>query len=1601
MNQAPGDASASTLAFAATPVAAGTGPAAETTPPDRSAPFGIDGTRMGGLVREHPWQHTPLGALGNWPASLRTTVSLLLGSRHPMFVWWGESLVNIYNDAYIPVLGKRHPTALGQSAPEVWSDIWSVVGPQAAAVIRDGRSTWNDSLLLVMERHGFTEETYFTFSYSPARDDAGRIAGVFCACNEETARVLGERRLRTLRELAAGTIEARTPHEACTKSAEVLGRSTHDLPFALVYLLDPDGDTARLCGKMGFAAGHPAAIGAVRVDASDDLTQQAAHGGGEPPGADAGWTWPLRDALRTRRAVLVEGVPVAQALPGGPWPEPSRRAVVLPLARAADERPLGFLVAGLSPRLVYDDDYRGFLALVAGHIATAVATARRHEEAQRRAQALAELDRAKTAFFTNVSHELRTPLTLMLGPLAQMLQAAAPGEAREQLALVQRNGLRLLRLVNNLLDFAALEAGWVRARFEPIDIGAFTAELASVFRSAIEKAGLALSVDCPSPRAPTYVDRDMWEKIVLNLIANALKFTFTGRVAVQLHDHGAHVELEVADTGVGIPAHELPRLFERFHRARDTRGRTYEGTGIGLALVRELVRLHGGDVTVASRPGEGSRFMVKLPTGRAHLAVDLLGTVDDVPARTAPSALASAQAEEALRWLPDAAPQLTNGALEPPATVTAATALVLVADDNADMRSYLRSLLGAQYRVEVAADGLGALDMARALRPDLVIADIMMPGLDGLGLLATLRGEQALRDTPLILLSARAGEEARIEGLAAGADDYLVKPFSARELLARVEAHLQLRRLRHASQAALRASEERLRLALQAGRLCSFDFDPRIDRVVRSDNAAELFGIPGFTEGTGEAFARCVHPDDRETFRRAIKDARLRGGRYEARFRFLRPDGSVLWIQDSGQAEYDGDGRLARLRGVATDITVQKQAEEALLRTTAELEGVLDAIAEGIVVTDLDGTVLRMNTAGRRILGYRDEDEYRLALPAFLAMWDLRTPEGRPVPLDAWPIPRVLRGEALVGWEARVRRRGAADEKTLSCNGDLVRDATGRPMLGLVTFRDVTALRAAERAQRASEERLRLIYELAPVGIAECDLEGRFLNVNQTLCAMTGFSREELLARTFADVTHPDDRDEDLYRFQARREHAPDFSWLEKRYVRKDGSPVWVATRGYFVRDDAGAPRYAIGVALDIGERKLAEQTLREADRRKDEFLAMLAHELRNPLAPMRNALEAFRLVLPPDPQLAQLRDILDRQVRQLTRMVDDLLDVTRITIGKVRLRRERMSLVAAVERAVETVQPVVAARRHRLDFERPPAPVWVQGDDVRLTQVVANLLGNAAKYTPEGGSITVRIETHATEARVEVVDDGIGIAPEMLGRVFDLFEQDERALDRSEGGLGIGLTLAKKLIELHGGSVTAASAGRGRGARFTVSLPVLDVATKEEQPHAPSRGGSGGARRILVVDDNADAVESLALLLELSGHEVHRAYDGTTAVELARTLRPEIALLDLGLPGMDGYAIARALRADAATAATTLIALTGYGQSTDRERSRIAGFDAHLVKPVDFEELQALLGSRPPAAGSQLSATSARASASGSQEPDPASESLAPRATGGPRTHR
>lgn len=770
-----------------------------TDPASWARDFLSGGGQMGTLLGAMDWTNSNLGAIEHWPQSLRTSVSICLASRFPIVLYWGPEYIVLYNDAYSAILGSKHPWALGQRCCECWAEIWETIGPMLDGVITTGEATWSDDLLLQLQRYGYSEECYFSFSFSPIRIETGAIGGVFTAVMETTERLIAERRLNTLRELAARIADADSENKMFALAVETLGKNRYDISFSVLYLLTPDGRYIEPKGWTGIPADH------VLCNGRKEL------GHPEPPLLSV-----IADVFRSGGvSVVADPHQCCPNLPLGVWGMAPVEAVALPVVLPGHSSPVGCFLVGLNARKRLDRYYLVFLEMAARQLASNLAAARAHEEERKRAEMLAELDRAKTMFFSNVSHEFRTPLTLMVGPVEIMLERACPSAvvSKEELQLVHRNSMRLLKLVNTLLDFSRIEAGRVQALYEPTDLAAFTADTASAFRSAMEQAGLEFVIDCPPLAEPVYVDRDMWEKIVLNLISNAFKFTLAGGVTVRLRAVADQLELRVEDTGLGIPEEQRSKVFARFHRVEGVRGRTHEGTGIGLALVQELVRLHGGSIRVESTVGKGSTFVVSIPKGQAHLPAERLSK-ERILSSTGVSA--SAYVDEALRWLPETErpaelPRVfASDSVQAP-HIQMTTGRILLADDNADMRGYVRRLLGDYYDVHAVSNGLEALALARTYPPDLVLTDVMMPGLDGFALLRELRASESTSTIPVILLSARAGEDARIEGMEAGADDYMVKPFTARELLARVGAHLALGRLRREAaerERALRAELE-------------------------------------------------------------------------------------------------------------------------------------------------------------------------------------------------------------------------------------------------------------------------------------------------------------------------------------------------------------------------------------------------------------------------------------------------------------------------------------------------------------------------------------------------------------------------------------------------------------------------------------------------------------------------------------------------------------------------------------------------------------------------------------------------------------------------
>jgi len=1207
---------------------------------------------LGQQIAAFDWSSTPLGPLEAWPQSLRTTVNLMLNSSHPIWIGWGPHATFLYNDAYVDVLGAaKHPGALGRPAQEVWAEIWHYCGPLADKVFQRAEPSYVEAVQLFMNRGNWVEEVWYSFSYSPIFNEAGAVGGLFCPSTDTTATRLNARRLAALSALSASALREQDVASACATAMHTIAANPADIPFALLF--KRVGDTVRL--------------------------QQTAHV------ADAACElalWPVAQ-------VLASGEPVALATCGMPG---------LPLGLAGQEVSMalalpitdGVLVLGTSPVRQLDAEYRTFCELVAGQVSAAVQNASAAAEQRQRAEALAELDRAKTAFFSNVSHEFRTPLTLMLGPIEEALNDSAsrlPAVHHERLRLAQRNALRLQKLVNTLLDFSRVQAGRMHASYAQVDLAALTRDLASGFRSVVESAGLRLTVDCAQVEADAWVDIALFEKIVLNLLSNAFKFTFDGGITVRLRQDGLSAVLSVSDTGVGIPEDQQQHIFERFRRVEGSRSRTHEGSGIGLALVRDLVELLYGRIALDSTLGAGSTFTITLPLGRSHLRADQLRT----DARADTSEVREAFRLEAQRWLPEEDRQEAFLDLADEESVLTLGARVLVVDDNADMRDYLARLLRQRWHVSTAGNGREALEAMAGGAPDLVVSDVMMPEVDGFGLIAAMRADRQLHDVPVLLLSARAGEEARIEGINAGADDYLVKPFSARELVTRVDSQLMRARIRQAERAHLARMANTFQQAPAAIAIVrgpDLGFELANDRFVELSWQRELIGLP-------------------------------------------------------------------------------------MRRAFPELEG------QGMV------------------------EEIELAL------------------------------------------------------------ASGQPVTG--------------KARRVMLKR--------DGGLQEC----------------------------YFDYVHQPVRN-------ARGE----------------------------------VDRIAI-VAFEVTELVRARRDAELANRTKDDFLAMVGHELRNPLSPILIALELMRLKGLGG--LAREHAAIERQAHHLVRLVDDLLDVARIAQGKIALRLERVELSKLLAQALETVSGLLEERQQSLEMEVPAQGLPIDADPMRFVQVLVNLLTNAAKYSNPGGHIQVRAASAKGRVGIKVRDTGIGIGADMLPHLFDKFVQAPQSLDRSRGGLGLGLAIARSLVQLHGGEIEAHSAGVGSGSEFTIRLPLASEPENMPDPGAaPGHLAAVAPRRVLLVDDNQDVLQGLRALLEVGGHEVQAVGDPASALRASASFVPDLAILDIGLPGMDGYELATELRRRPGFGNTRLVALSGYGQPADQARARAAGFAAHLVKPITPAQLYSLL---------------------------------------------
>ncbi|MBD3581361.1 ATP-binding protein [Flavobacterium selenitireducens] len=1384
-----------------------------TLPSDES--FLQGGGELGELIRNKNWSKTPLGHPSVWPQSLRTSVRIILTSRQPMFVWWGKELINIYNDAYKSIVGGKHPECLGQPAFEVWREIWHEVEPRTRQCLEQNTGTYDEALLLLMERNGYTEETYYTFSYSPIPGDDGKPQGIICANTDDTARITGERQMRTLQDLAKALLSLESNQAIYEASLDVLAQNPQDFPFATLYEVEESGNRLHLVGKT--PAHLPEQLSAPILD----LSQDAAH------------YQELSKAIGGSSIQLVSGITERFGeLPSTFWQRSSDKALLIPILQSNHRLPFAILGVGMNPYRLVDEDYIGFFRLVSDQITSALSNAYAIKRERKRAEALAEIDRSKTIFFSNISHEFRTPLTLMLGPLEEMLNDPGDGtlqDNRKNVEITHRNAMRLLRLVNSLLDFSRIEAGRMQTIFRGVCLGRYTEELASSFQSLFERAGLDFEVKS-EVKSAAYVDTEMWEKIVLNLLSNAYKYTLSGKVGVSICENGEFIEMKVSDTGTGIPADEMDKLFQRFHRVRNATGRSFEGSGIGLSLVRELVQLNHGTILAESELGKGSRFTVRIPVGRAHLeSTDLVdeSTPFDqiIPNSYGLDSLSLTEAE-------------TAG----PHEISRHKSLekVLVVDDNSDMRAYIAKILGTQYEVVIAANGIQGLEMMDAERPDVVISDIMMPVMDGIEMMKRIKNNPEFADTPILLLSARAGEESKIEGYELGADDYLVKPFSAKELQARVMAQLRLRKSRRHVNSQLRNVFEHAPVAICLLRGRNFLVEIANERIIEiwGKSAQAILHKPleqGLPEMVPQGFKALLEKvyDTGETYVAEEMPIKLyRNGRSE-----------MIYVKFVYEPLKEENGTISGIVVVADDITDSVVARKEIEGSAIRYKLAIEAARMGSFDWILEEERFIFSDRLAEIFGYADARD--CTHTDFVSKIH---PDDKPI-RDAAVASAMLDG--ILFYEARIVWNDGSLH-WIRLNGRAERDLANQPTRMYGTVLDITderlqtaileekvyertkSLAEKNRQLQESEERYqRMTEEVQDYAILLLDTDGTILNWNKGAEKIKGYSDKEIVGKNFTIFYLPEDRERQLPQTLITEARNSGRAIHEGYRIRKDGTVFWGSVTITALHDDYDNVIGFSKVTRDLTERKISEDRMQKynaelefQNRELEQFAYIASHDLQEPL----RKIQMFSGMLERNLHDAEVSR---RYFEKINSSAERMSDLIKAVLNYSRLSRidehfVKVNLNEVLQNVLVDFELLAEERSAHIDADMLPTVIAVP---LQINQLFSNLIGNALKFTADSPRIRLSCRTltgsdvgfehnlYPDRLYVELVftDNGIGFDQKYATQIFTIFQRLNQRTSFS--GTGIGLALCKKIVENHQGFITATSES-GKGASFYVYLP-------------------------------------------------------------------------------------------------------------------------------------------------------------------------------------
>jgi PAS domain S-box-containing protein len=1360
------------------------------------------GGQMGELIRNFEWGNTPLGPPELWPTGLKTCVQIMLTSRQPIWVTWRPEMITLYNDPYREILQKKHPGALGQPILSIWKEVAHEVEELLASVWSNKKGIYRESQLFLMERNGFPEETYYTFSYTPVTGDSGTTEGIICFNSDDTERIISQRQLTTLTTLGKKLT-------GCTKKEEVLERliatitdNPKDFTFALLYDITDDKATLTAHTELGQTVSLVPAT--IHFSSEDEIASLC------------------KAACVTRSHRILENLTTKIGMmPQGSWAAPPDKAIILPVGH----HPIGLLIIGCNPYRLLDEKLISFYELVTDQLSTSLGSVQAFEEERARIAALAEIDRAKTTFFSNISHEFRTPLTLLLGPLEELMHdPGIRGHNKERTEIAFRNANRMQKLVNLLLDFSLIEAGKMEAMFEPVDIVAITEDLASNFRSAIERSGMTLEIEKEEIGAPIYVDVGMWEKIILNLLSNAFKYCMKGSITVSIRKRDCAVGISVADTGTGIPEGDLHRIFERFYRARNGKGRSQEGTGASLAMVKELVKIHGGEISVISEIDKGSCFTIVLPVGSKHLPAKAVREGRPIGALKT-FATASSYVDDAMKWLPT---RHHHEAYFPAGVKTKnhRKYSVLLADDNQDMRHFVERLLESEFNVMVAHDGEEAFRLAAHHIPDLILSDIMMPELDGFGLLRKLKAHLSTRNIPVIFISARAGEEARVEGIRAGADDYLTKPFSSKELVARVTNRIAISQVRR------RTEKEFFNLFLQS---------PAHIHVMKGPEHVLEFFHPMGVSFTG-----------RDITGMKIREAlpAMEGRGYFEMLDQVYYDGITIRLDESKavfadengnetdhffnityQPWRDLDGNVQGVIQFTTEVTEQVRAKLKIQESEERLRVAMDILELGTWEYDPRSDYLFFSEKMLSLFGFSPDEKIKLA-DALAVIVE----EDRPHVIEA--IRETLKpGAGRYDKEYSLINRADGQRKTIRASGKVFFDTNGKPVRVIGTGLDITEWKKAEQQLRESEERFRVLVTSIQQIVWTSDSSGNQEYLSDQWKELTGSPVEEGINH-FIDYIHPEDSDRFLRTWREALSTGNPWKAEYRLLNRNTGKYRWMHGNSYPLKDSQGRILKWIGSASDIHSLKeqshLLEQLVYERTKALKElneslsssnedlqqFAHVASHDLKEPIRKIKtysNRLqEEFRSHLP-EKAFSFLNKIQGASDRMYS-MIDGVLSYSSLT--SLQLTFETVDLNALVEEIKTDLEVLIHEKKATIESMRLPS---VDGAPLLLYQVIYNLINNSIKFSKPDVLLHIKISCSSYSdakgrfEKIMITDNGIGFDPSQADRIFTTFTR-LNSKDKFEG-TGLGLSLCRRIVQRHGGRIFA-EGKEGVGAKFTILLP-------------------------------------------------------------------------------------------------------------------------------------------------------------------------------------